>query len=202
MVSDSGKPYVSNVLVTDIRNDLNRAITICSCDDAGIYYKETPLTEVTKVERTVTIKDADGAFTTGTFEDSYEEPAISHFDLVLYPFKSYTQIRSLSTPVQSVYDASFTYTPQNFNNIEIELQNTGLKTIAHNFKKPQKGDILSINNYLRLNAIVSTNNKVSAEEALLLKERIKTKWNSQKPIQILPSMEKNITSITMLKREL
>jgi hypothetical protein len=44
-MADGGKPLVSNILVTDIRNDLNRAITICSCDDAGIFYKEMPLTE-------------------------------------------------------------------------------------------------------------------------------------------------------------
>lgn len=45
MVQESnGKPYVSNVLVTDIRNDVNRAVTICSCDDNGIFYKEVPLT--------------------------------------------------------------------------------------------------------------------------------------------------------------
>lgn len=170
MVSDQGKPYVSNVLVTDIRNDLNRAITICSCDDAGIFYKETPLTE--QVARTLKIKNADGSVGEN-IEVFDEEPLINHFDLVIYPFKSYTQIRSTSIPVQQVYDSSFTYNPQNFNNIEVELQNTGLKAIAHNFIKPKAGDILSINNYLRLNAIVGTNNKVSAEEVLLLKEKIK-----------------------------
>jgi len=163
--TDVGKPYVSNVLVTDIRNDLNRAITICSCDDAGIYYKEMPLTST--VTKEFTTKNGD------IVNIDIEEPKINHFDLVIYPFKSYTQIRSLSTPVQSTYDASFTYNPQTFNNIEVELENTGLKTIAHNFVKPKEGDILSINNYLRLNAIVGTNNKVSVEEAQLIKEKIK-----------------------------
>ena len=165
MTSSTGKSYVSNVLVTDIRNDLNRAVTICSCDDAGIFYKETPLVEVTKKA----LKDING----NEFTVNVEESAINHFDLVIYPYKSYTQIRNLSTSAQQAYDASFTYDPRNFENITIELQNTGLKTIAHNFVKPKAGDILSINNYLRLNAIVGTNNKVTAEEVSLLKEKIK-----------------------------
>lgn len=43
MTDDSNnKPLVSNILVADIRTDLNRAVTICSCDDAGIFYRETP----------------------------------------------------------------------------------------------------------------------------------------------------------------
>ena len=52
MQGSLGKPLVSNILVTDIRNDLNRAITICSCDDAGIFYKEMPITLGTKIVST------------------------------------------------------------------------------------------------------------------------------------------------------
>jgi hypothetical protein len=40
MMGDNGSPLVSNANVTDIRNDINRAVCICSCDDAGIFYKE------------------------------------------------------------------------------------------------------------------------------------------------------------------
>ena len=54
MVDDAyGKPLVSNVLVTDIRNDINRAITICSCDNAGIFYKETPISEKKTVKKLI-----------------------------------------------------------------------------------------------------------------------------------------------------
>ena len=37
-------PLVSNILVTDIRNDINDAMTLCSCNEYGILYKEEPLT--------------------------------------------------------------------------------------------------------------------------------------------------------------
>ena len=173
MLDDNGKPYVSNALVTDIRTDINRAITICSCDDAGIFYKETPLTESKKTERTVTIKTATGAFTTGTFEESYEEPAISHFDLVLYPFKSYTNIRNNVKDIQATYDSSFKYSDESFDKVEAKLKELNVKTIAHNIIKPRKNDIISINNYLRLDAIIGTNSKITTEEGNILKETIK-----------------------------
>ena len=56
MTDSQNKPLVSNILVTDIRNDLNHAVTICSCNDAGIYYKEVPLyTEEIITQKTVDI---------------------------------------------------------------------------------------------------------------------------------------------------
>ena len=36
-------PLVSNIVVSDIRDDLNKAVTICSFDDFGISYKDTSL---------------------------------------------------------------------------------------------------------------------------------------------------------------
>jgi hypothetical protein len=50
MIDDSTSKYlVSNALVTDIRTDINRAVTICSCDDAGIFYKDSPLFDNAKM---------------------------------------------------------------------------------------------------------------------------------------------------------
>lgn len=166
MTDDVNRPYVSNALVTDIRNDLNRAVTICSCDDAGIFYKETPLTETTI--RTLKLKNS-----TATVEVEDETPAISHFDLVLYPFKSYTQIRGNVRDIQATYDAAFKYSAQSFNDVKSKLDELNIKTIAHNIVAPRSQDLISINNYLRLNAIIGTNAKITAEEGTLLIESIK-----------------------------
>lgn len=164
----SGKALVSNALVTDIRSDLNRALVICSCDDAGIFYKETPLTKT--VTKQLRLKGS-----TETVEVDDQEPLINHFDLVLYPYKSYSQIRNNVKDVQEVYDASFKYSHSSFSSIENNLNNSELstKTIAHNIVSPQEQDIISINNYLKLNAIISTTSKITTEESSLLIEKIK-----------------------------
>lgn len=166
---ETGKPLVSNVLVTDIRNDLNRAVTICSCDDAGIFYKDTPLTTSTAV--TKTIKTSTGAFVTG--ELTIEEPAIDHFDLVIYPFKSYTQIKGNVKDIQEVYDSAFRYDSKSFTNVKNAIDTANVKTIAHNIIGPREHDIVNINNYFRLNAIIGTNVKITVEEGALLIETIK-----------------------------
>lgn len=268
--SGTGKYLVSNALVTDIRTDLNRAITICSCDDAGIFYKETPLISISSNDQqnsTSTIYDevadpvsvhnqstvnkpvfnpnrrvngsnwflgsadgmpieranlmelgnsssfnqsADGDVFADT--DGYwhiyqpkgfrtwdcktvlkvesttstitkivvnntnnsaisEQPAIDHFDLVLYPFKSYSQIKNSVRDIQAAYDKSFEY--DSSASVKNELEQLDVKTIAHNIISPRKNDIVSINNYLRLNAIVGTAAKVTVEEGKLLVEKIK-----------------------------
>jgi hypothetical protein len=261
MVDDAtGKYLVSNALVTDIRTDLNRAVTICSCDDAGIFYKETPLinTKTTQIIETIndtktidtevvslankpvfnpnrsvngsnwflgsefgmplakadfidenyrsnfsantngTVKAEDGfwwiiqggsafRFKTvlpvetvasevvtpvRTITNSTETTlAIDHFDLVIYPFKSYNQIRNNVKDIQAAYDRSFEYS----SNAKIKniLDQSDVKTIAHNLIAPRRHDIVSINNYLRLNAIIGTTTKITVEEGALLIDKIK-----------------------------
>lgn len=300
MVNEIGKPYVSNVLVTDIRNDLNRAVTICSCDDAGIFYKESSLLDgyniiktkietetktetnantpeeeivhetfilstvnkpyykptgncwfinvynpggeqqdqsvwipVTKdkllaaasdsTEYTDFSMDKEGTALEGTDENEgywvirqfhsssnknklyktklpiekipsitttkqavktvittnniintvEESRAIDHFDLVLYPFKSYNQIKSNVKNIREVYDASFNYNLGVFNTIKNSLETNNLNTISHNIISPRDGDILSINNYLKLNANIATNSKITTEEGALIIDKIK-----------------------------
>lgn len=226
MLDSNGKPYLSNALVTDIRNDLNKAITICSCDDAGIFYKETPL--VLKANSTVTNENTKPVFDTNAWylgsadglkltnktnlingdssnldltksgevsinKDGYwviiqngtsyntklyayyevDKPAIDHFDLILYPFKSYTQIKNNVEDIGKVYDASFAYSDISINEVINKLKDSKVNTIAHNIKTPEVGDIISINNYLRLNATIATNNKITVEEGTLINENIK-----------------------------
>lgn len=166
LIDTNGRPYVSNVLATDIRNDLNRAITICSCDNAGIYYKETPLYEPV----TSTAIRADNG---ETVEIKQNKPLINHFDLVLYPFKSYNQIRSYGKDISKIYNNSFEFNGTKFNDIKNIIDNSDFKNIAHTIIPPRKGDTLSINNYLRLNATIATNAKVSSEECTLIIENVK-----------------------------
>lgn len=248
MVNSTGRPYVSNILVTDIRNDLNKAVTICSCDDAGIFYKETPLSTIVESKVKLNIPETtkeviiaanrpifnNGKWYLGTMElaktklipvdndgfsisedgevgiseDNFytikqndkifktclvaketitlpaettevttesEQAAIDHFDLVFYPFKSYSQIKSNVKDIREVYDSSFNYTDVNLSQIESRLNENNLKTVAHRIKKPnaETNDIVSINNYLRLNAIIATNSKITVEEGDIIKDNIK-----------------------------
>ena len=153
------KPYVSNILVTDIRNDINRAAIICSCDDAGIFYKEVP--KMTKTQsKALTPSGESVDIITNT-------PQIDHFDLVFYPYKTYSQIKNniqYPSDIPPIYNASFEYSRDKFSTITDVLESDKLNTVAHNFISPRAGDVVSINNYLRLNVTIATNAKVSKAE--------------------------------------
>ena len=91
-VSDTDTtPLVSNVIVSDIRDDINRAVTLCTFEDYGIAYKDQPL--------------SNGI-----------ESKISNFDLVLYPFTNIS-----GTPSETSYKKSFIYSLVNSNEIESDL---------------------------------------------------------------------------------
>lgn len=131
-------PLVSNIIVSDIRDDINNMVTICSFNDYGICYKDVSLQDENKVDK------------------------ITHFDLLLYPFKTYN---NLST--ETDYKNSFTYSELTADEIEAGL--TEYKTIAHNIRFPQNGDIACIKVYLKLKAKITTVRKVNkAEEAGVL----------------------------------
>ena len=188
LMDASNSPYVSNILVTDIRNDINSAITLCSCNEFGILYKETPLTKTDKVTSTTTatnmsvanLTDAYGniiaenkltIYTDKPVEVETEVPLIDHFDLVLYPFKTFTQVSSGTEDLVKPYNKSFEYSE--LMNREIEASLADFKTCAHNFATPVDGDIIAINNYLRLDALIATSNKVSEIEASSILQNVK-----------------------------
>ena len=164
----TGKPIVSNILVTDIRSDLNRAKTICSCDNAGIFYKEVPFLSSNIVD-TITETIGNETIVTKVVE---KEQAINHFDLVFYPYKSYNQINNYATDIKAVYDSSFTYA-NSTNDIVDRLKAADIKNMAHNIKTPREGDLLSINNYLRITATIATNSKVTEAERAIIIQNIK-----------------------------
>jgi hypothetical protein len=176
LMDASNSPYVSNILVTDIRNDINSAVTLCSCNEFGILYKETPLTEEFSGTSAIkAVEDPEGSDTYKVVvkQVSKEIPLIDHFDLRLYPFKTFVQVSSSTKDKYLVeaYNKSFTYTEQM--NREIDASLADFKTCAHNLTTPAAGDIVAINNYLRLNALIATSIKVSEIEAKDILDNVK-----------------------------
>lgn len=93
MLEENNNPMVSNVIVSDIRDDINRAINICSFNDFGICYTDKSI-----------VKDT--------------EDLINHFDLVIYPFNAvYGQNSKFE------YENSFKYNGYKGLDIEYELAN-------------------------------------------------------------------------------
>lgn len=133
-------PLVSNIIVSDIRDDINRAATLCSFNDYGICYIDMSLPT-----------DSSGAI-----------DQIEHFDLVLYPFKTIYGLND-----KNEYINSFKYNAENFNKIDYDIAKQ--KTIAHNFTLPSNEEIVCIKNYIKLKADITTIKKVTlAEEAEIL----------------------------------
>ena len=168
LMNASNLPYVSNILVTDIRNDINRAITLCSCNEFGILYKELPLTRTKPMISSIKAEDTDGdniykLIVSNQSGDTIEEPVIDHFDLLLYPFKTFTQVSSGLKDLVGPYNKSFTYNEQIKPEIDAALAD--FKTCAHNLATPEEGEIVAINNYLRLDAHIATSARVSEIEA-------------------------------------
>lgn len=84
-------PLVSNVIVSDIRDDINRSHILCSMNDYGICY----INESDKLS---------------------SKDRINHFNLVLYPFKTV-----VGTGTRTEYDNSFKFTEENAYDIEQQI---------------------------------------------------------------------------------
>ena len=150
-------PLVSNAIVSDIRDDINRSITLCSFNDYGICYSDRSLPKIVEKAAVdtegnpVTIKAA--------------EDMIEHFDLVLYPFNTIYGINS-----KDEYVNSFKINFENKNKIQYDLKNS--KTISHNIVTPDDNDIACIKNYLKLKAKITTIKKVTVAEELELLTKV------------------------------
>lgn len=127
-------PLVSNVIVSDIRSDINRAITLCTFDDYGICYEDLPRTK----------------------DD------MTHFDLMVYPFKTYNGLRT-----KLGHDTSFKVSYSNWPEIKAGLADA--KTISHNLRQADQGDVACVKCYVRLKATITTTYKVNkAEQSAIL----------------------------------
>ena len=140
------RPYVSNIVVSDIRDDINKAVTICTFNNYGINYIKKPQ-----------YQDDGQAY----------NAEIDHFDLLLYPFATIYNNR-----LKTEYINSFNYSTANL--LEIQDLIANAKTISHNIKSASEGDIVCIKNYLRLNARITTVSKVNAAEESDILNNIKS----------------------------
>jgi hypothetical protein len=91
LMETTNVPMVSNIIVSDIRDDINRSITLCSFNDFGICYTEKALVEEDKA-------------------------LIDHFDLVFYPFNTIYGYNN-----RTEYMSSFIYNADNSATIKREL---------------------------------------------------------------------------------
>lgn len=140
---ETNVPIVSNVIVSDIRDDINRAHVLCSFNEYGITYIDKANTKT---------------------ENKVEKKEINNFELLLYPFKTVYGVNN-----SSEYEKSFKIDKT----VIDPLIKPGIeesKTISHELKTPENSEIACIKNYLKLNARITTTYKVnSIEEASILK---------------------------------
>lgn len=198
MTSDdnSSVNLVSNVIVSDIRDDINKAVTLCTFGDYGIEYvnqarsfdylnsvdEEYPLLPEPEDEKIKgyaighIIKIGPNAkgyyeyyqceYDTATSKKiltKINTEKLSHFDLVLYPFKNVYGLNN-----QKEYVNSFKYTDENLLDIKAGLEES--KTISHRFVTPEDFDLACIKNYYKLNAKIITTRKVNyTEQTAILK---------------------------------
>ena len=198
MTSDdnSNVNLVSNVIVSDIRDDINKAVTLCTFGDYGIEYVNQArsfdyLNSVgaeSTFESLPEDKDIQGyaigriikigpnakgyyeyyqcEYDTATSKKTLTKintEKLSHFDLVLYPFKNVYGLNN-----QKEYVNSFKYTDENLLDIKAGLEES--KTISHRFVTPEDFDLACIKNYYKLNAKIITTRKVNyTEQTAILK---------------------------------
>ena len=92
LMEDTNVPMVSNIIVSDIRDDINRSVTLCGFSDFGVCYTEKSVVE-------------------------NGEDLIDHFDLLLYPF---TTVYGYDNRLE--YESSFIYNADNGYSIKRELE--------------------------------------------------------------------------------
>lgn len=143
----SSTPLVSNIIATDIRDDINKAIVLCTFTEHGTEYRHLSK----KVEKDEVIKDL-----------------ISHYDLILYPFRAIYGLNN-----RSEFENSFKYDNSTLSEITTNLENN--KTLSHNFIDPVESDLACIKNYLNLNAKINTTRKVGDLEASEILAKVQKK---------------------------
>lgn len=138
--ADNTTPLVSNVIVSDIKDDINRAVTIGTFTSRGIEYKV-----IAKPGKQLT-----------------------HFDLIMYPFKSTYGLNS-----KSEFNKSFKYDNSNYSEILANIEDT--KTISHNFLTPNFDELACVKNYYRIRSKINTVRKVGVIEQASILNNIYTK---------------------------
>lgn len=141
--------------------DYNNAIYNMK-DDDDIYYI---VSNVQVADRRTDLNNSTNIVTYSSYGKEYyntvrlsgTSPKISAYDLILYPMtsiKTYSidNFKNCFTPLDTYYHTQ----------LENNLEDSGC--ISHNYIYPSKEDIFAIKNYYKLNAFITTINKVTKTE--------------------------------------
>lgn len=147
MLNNVGAPIVSNVQVADRRTDINYACDVITYNGGlGVVSEPIPI----KIEN-----------------GSNRQDAMTPFDLTIYPFNpiNNTTYSAISSGVDG-FDSSFKLlTDDKKNSIISRLDlDDNYKSICHTYKELAADDIVSVQNYYSLNAVVNTTAKVNVLE--------------------------------------
>jgi hypothetical protein len=193
---------VSNIVVSDIRDDINKAITLCTFTDRGIEYKN--LARKLSVQDAIQLslndyksRNQSGTWTIEHFGKvfkitetdastevlffarclfngiNYEAPEIRTDNLTHFDLVLYPFSATYNLNTKSEYQKSFKYDDSNLLEIKQNLEEN--KTLAHNFIEPESTDIACIKNYLQLDAKITTLYKVTPIEIAEIEGRVHAK---------------------------
>ena len=188
-VSDTDtRPLVSNIIVTDIRSDINKAYTLCTFGEHGIEYKNvakdydtgTPKESKPTTQNELkallgkyyTVAGSKTIYTVIHNGNEYEAVEVSgkkldHFDLIFYPFTATNNVNN-----KLEYVKSFKYDDSTILEIKNALEDT--KTVSHNIILPDKSEIACIKDYYTLNVKIVTIRKVNIIEQKSILDNVYT----------------------------
>lgn len=142
---DSNINLVSNCLVSDINNDINHSIKLCTYNDYGIYYKNIQTTE---------------------------DSPVDNFTLTLYPFKRVNNLNTKAEYLNSFkLDRSILSDIESkLENIKTLSHKFRLPDAGDS---ESTAEIAAIKNYLQLKAIITTTERVNKAEQSVILSNIK-----------------------------
>lgn len=183
---------VSNIIVSDIRDDVNKAYTLCTFNEHGIAYEH--MARELNTGAATSIRQSEFEALTNDDKKEYFENnallAVKDGDNVLFYAKCvcvkngtetvYDTIKVAATPIshfdlvfypfrnvyglntKTEYVKSFQYDDSNITEIKQGIEAN--KTMSHNIVAPEADDLACVKNYLKLNAKITTTKKVNSIE--------------------------------------
>ena len=190
---NSSTPLVSNVIVSDIRDDINKAMTMCTFTERGIEYK----TMAKPVDLNDAIEKSQSEYNSYISNQTHLEESLdlgqllkvvsdidstqvlfyarclyngTNKELVQLDTRELTHFDLLIYPFRAVYGLNNkqefikSFKYDNSNILEIQDNLESNKTLSHNFIDPNKDEIACIKNYYKLTAKITTTKKVNTIE--------------------------------------
>ena len=202
VAENSATPLVSNIIVSDIRDDINKANIFCTFGAYGIEYNnvsqdisnaavtdefssradwlerrptadESTLNNLYKVHDTVDGKEVIYYYKVISDGNSYDFAELSSKKLDHFDLVFYPFRNTYGLNTKTEYTRSFKYDDSNILEILQGIEQN--KTLSHNIIKPDKSDIACIKNYFNLNAKITTTRKVNVIEQNSILNNIYTK---------------------------